>query len=190
MDNPTDRVAAALAAVDRADFLPAEVRDLAAVDRPLPIGHGATNSQPWTVAYMLRLLDAAPGHRVLDVGSGSGWTTALLAWLVGETGEVVGVDVVPELVALGRTHLGGRFRWARIEQAAPGVLGWPDAAPYDRILVSADGARVPPELEAQLAPGGRMVLPAAQQMVVVDRTPAGELRRRPTGDLFSFVPLR
>ena len=190
MDVMKDRVAEALETVPRVDFLPAEVRGLADADMPLSIGHGATNSQPWTVAYMLRLLDVRPGQRVLDVGSGSGWTSALLGWLVGESGEVIGVDIVPELVTMGRDHLGDRFGWVRFEQTDAGVLGWPDAAPYDRILVSADGGRVPTELEDQLAPGGRMVVPARQQMVVVERAASGEVRRAETGDLFTFVPLR
>ena len=118
----------AFAAVPRADFLPPDQRASAHQDRPLAIGFGATNSQPWTVRYMLRLLDARPGDRVLDVGSGSGWTAALLGWLVGEAGEVVGVDIVPELVAMAREHLAGRFGWVRFELARRGKLGWPDGA--------------------------------------------------------------
>ncbi|MDN5570842.1 MAG: protein-L-isoaspartate O-methyltransferase [Propionibacteriaceae bacterium] len=173
----------------REDFLPADVRGLADLDRPLPIGHGATNSQPWTVRYMLRHLDARPGNRVLDVGSGSGWTAALLGWLVGDQGAVIGVDVVPELVTMAREHLASRFAWVRFELAEAGVLGWPQDGPYDRILVSADGGRVPPELEEQLAPGGRMVIPADQQMVVIERSASGVLTRAETGDLFTFVPL-
>lgn len=178
----------AFAALPRVDFLPPDQRPFAGRDHPLPIGYGATNSQPWTVRYMLRLLDARPGDRVLDVGSGSGWTSALLGHLVGPSGSVLGVDVVPELVEMGRANLAGRLGWVRFERARPGGLGWPDAAPFDRILVSADGGRVPPELEGQLATGGRMVVPAGHAMVVVDRTATG-LTRTPTGDLFTFVPL-
>ena len=180
----------AFAAVPRVDFLPPEQRPYAHVDAPLAIGHGATNSQPWTVRYMLRLLDVAPGQRVLDVGSGSGWTSALMGWLVGPDGEVVGVDIVPELVEMARAGLGGRFPWVRLELADRDALGWPVSGPYDRILVSADGGRVPRQLVAQLAPGGRMVLPAAQDMVLVEKDAAGRVTQRATGDRFNFVPLR
>ncbi len=180
----------AFAAVPREGFLPPEQRAFADLDRPLPIGYRATNSQPWTVRYMLRLLDAGPGDRVLDVGSGSGWTTGLLGWLVGESGSVVGVDIVPELVAMARGHLGERFGWVRFEVAREGVLGWPDGAPFDRILVSADGGAVPSALVDQLAPGGRMVLPVDGDMVQVDKDGNGRVSRHTTGDRFAFVPLR
>ena len=111
----------AFAAVPRADFLPPDQRAYAHQDRPLAIGFGATNSQPWTVRYMLRLLDARPGDRVLDVGSGSGWTAALLGWLVGEAGEVVGVDIVSELVAMARWAAKTGARLNRIPQGANAV---------------------------------------------------------------------
>lgn len=136
-----DLVSEAFAAVPRIAFLPAEQRRHADEDRPLPIGHGATNSQPWTVAHMLRLLDVSPGDRVLDVGSGSGWTTALLAHLTGPTGDVIGVETVPALVEMGRANLGRRFSWARIVRALPGVLGWrtklPTTASWCRPTVDA-----------------------------------------------------
>ena len=139
---------------------------------------------------MLKHLDARPGNRVLDVGSGSGWTSALLGHLVGPTGRVTGVDIVPKLVEMGRRNLGGRMPWVRFELAESGVLGSPDDGPFDRILVSADGGRVPPELEEQLAPGGRMVLPAAHRLWIIERSQDGELNRRTADGLFSFVPLQ
>lgn len=161
----SERVRAAFDAVPRAGFLPSHQRRYADQDRPLPIGHGVTNSQPSTVRSMLELLDARPGERVLDVGAGSGWTTALLAHLVGPDGEVVGVERVPELVDLARE------RGLPVREATPGVLGWPAGAPYDRILVSADASELPGQLVEQLAPGGVMVVPVRGDML---RVIAGE----------------
>lgn len=181
-------VAGAFRAVDRRGFLPPGERASASGDNPLPIGHGQTNSQPWTVRYMLELLDVRPGQRVLDVGAGSGWTTALLAHLVGASGEVVGVERIEQITAFGRANLGATsYAWARIEQARPGVLGWPDAAPYDRILVSAMAQALPAALVEQLAPGGVLVVPVAGEMVRARRTDARVDVDR--SGAFVFVPL-
>src|SRR3954451_4291340 len=126
-----DRVAEALAAVPREAFLPTRERRSAGYDGPLPIGHGQTNSQPRTVESMLRLLDVREGHKVLDVGSGSGWTTALLARLTGPGGRVLGVELEPELVEFGGANLArAGVPWASIHPAVPDVLGLPGAAPY------------------------------------------------------------
>lgn len=188
MDRHRDSVSAAFEVVRREEFLPAAERGQASYDGPLAIGHGQTNSQPSTVAAMLRLLDARPGHRVLDVGAGSGWTTALLAHLVGPTGLVVGVELVPELAAWGEENVrrtsGG---WASVREATPGVLGVPELAPYDRILVSAEPGRMPDELLDQLGDPGRMVLPLRGVMTVVDRRD-GEDRSSAHGH-YMFVPL-
>lgn len=164
-------VSAAFAAVPRRQFLPEPVRDRAHYDGPLDIGHGQTNSQPRTVERMLKLLDVRPGDRILDVGSGSGWTTALLAHLTGPTGNVLGVEVVPQLVATGSANL--RLfdqKWASIEQAQPGLLGRPDLAPFDRILVSAEAPDLPDELVEQLADRGRLAIPVAGTMLLVSRS--------------------
>jgi protein-L-isoaspartate(D-aspartate) O-methyltransferase len=162
----------AFAAVPREDFLPPDQVRFAAVDRALPIGYGQTNSQPTTVRNLLALLDPPPGGRVLDVGCGSGWTTALLAQMVGTDGEVIGVEVVPELVAFGRANLAGQdLPWARIEPASRGVLGLPDQGPYDRVLVSADASRVPGTLVDQLVEGGWLVLPVRGRLVRARRSP-------------------
>ena len=186
------RILDAFAAMPREGFLPrGEVR-FAALDRPLEIGHGQTNSQPTTVRHLLELLDVSPGDRVLDVGCGSGWTTALLAHLAGPEGSVVGVEVVPELVEFGRSNLAAQdVPWARIEPAVPGMLGLPEAGPFDRILVSAEAETVPDSLVEQLRPGGLMVLPVRGRLWTVRRTPRwpGEPPAVERHGHYSFVPL-
>jgi protein-L-isoaspartate(D-aspartate) O-methyltransferase len=184
-----DRVAEAFAAMPREWFLPTAERASAGYDGPLPIGHGQTNSQPSTVAAMLRLLDVQPGHKVLDVGCGSGWTTALLAHLTGPTGRVLGVELEPDLVDFGSANLErAGVPWASIHEAKPGVLGLPDAAPYHRILVSAMARELPDELVDQLHTGGVMVIPAAGTMLRVARSMRGVGVTRHGS--YRFVPLR
>jgi protein-L-isoaspartate(D-aspartate) O-methyltransferase len=163
-----ERVAAALEAVPRTGYLPPDQRAHADRDTPLSIGHGQTNSQPTTVRRMLELLDVQPGDRVLDVGSGSAWTTALLGHLTGPAGSVTGVERVPELVAFGAANLAGAsMPWAHVERAVPGTFGWPAGKPFERILVSAQASVLPAELVAQLAPDGVLVVPVAGRMLRV-----------------------
>lgn len=168
-DGP-DAVLAAMQRHPREDFLPEAQRDRAGYNRPINIGYGQTNSQPTTVATMLRLLDVHPGHRVLDVGAGSGWTTAILGELATEDGSVVGLDIVPELVEITHDVLQARdMPWISIDLAQQGVLGAPAQAPFDRILVSAEPDQLPHELIEQLTPGGVMVITVAGQMLRVVR---------------------
>lgn len=183
-----ERVRKAFDLIRREDFLPRDQRRHAGEDRALHIGYRQTNSQPTTVSNMLTLLEVEPGDRVLDVGCGSGWTTALLGALVGPAGEVHAVEIVPELVTWGRENLATYpMPWTSISQASAHVLGLPDQAPFDRILVSAQASRLPDELVAQLTIGGVMVVPVAGAMTVVRRT-AGEPTVVQHG-LYSFVPL-
>lgn len=192
----TPRIIEAFRRIDRADFLPADQRISADVNTPLPIGAGQTNSQPLTVAFMIELLDPRPGQRMLDVGSGSGWTTALLAELVGSTGHVWAIERLPVLLNQGKANIEryGFVKTSRVTFAqGDGHQGWATAAPFDRILVSAAAAMLPPALVDQLAPGGRLVIPigqptASQDLWLVVKDKAG----RPTVERFggfSFVPL-
>lgn len=184
-----DAVRRALADVARVDFLPPDQQPFAGNDVALPIGRGQTGSQPRTVADMLRLLDVRPGMRVLDVGSGSGWTAALLGRLTGPGGSVDGVELIPELADWGAANVAAYdMAWVRVHRADPRVLGLPDGAPYDRILVSADGGNLPPALVEQLAVGGVMVLPVAGVMTRVARFDDGH--EVTTHGRYVFVPLR
>lgn len=183
-----DRVAAAMEAVPRRGFLPPGQVAHWAEDAPLPIGHGQTCSQPTTVRHMLELLEVRDGDRVLDVGAGSGWTTALLARLTGPTGAVTGVERVPALVTTGATNVAATgMAWACVVAAEPGVLGLPAGGPYDRILVSAQPRRLPKELLAQLGGGGRLVIPVAGRMVRVQQGDDGVLVEE--HGWYRFVPL-
>lgn len=191
-DGVRARVAQAFAATPRVGFLPRGERRHAHEDRPLPIGHGQTSSQPSTVRAMLELLDVPRGARVLDVGAGSGWTTALLAHLVGPDGEVLGLELEPDLARWGAANLAavdptGRGT-ARLEAARPGVLGDPDGAPWDRVLVSAEARELPRTLVDQLAPDGRMVVPVRGVMRLVRREDDAVLVTDHGG--YRFVPLR
>lgn len=173
-----------MAGTPRADFLPRSVRRSAGADRALQIGHGSTCSQPSTLAAMLRLLDVRPGHRVLDVGSGSGWSTAILARLVGDSGWVLGVELEEPLVERSSKAL-ERMPTVQVRVATPGSLGAPEDGPFDRILVSAGTGQVPQELVDQLTPDGALVLPLAGRLVRV--TPNG---RETAPGHYQFVPLR
>jgi protein-L-isoaspartate(D-aspartate) O-methyltransferase len=189
---PPSDVAAAFARVDRAEFLRRHDRSMADLDGPISIGFGQTNSQPRTVRAMLELLDVRTGQKVLDVGSGSGWTTALLAQLVGPTGSVLGVELEPDLATWGAANLDRqRVPWATIRAADPDVLGAPAEAPFDRILVSASARQMPDALVDQLADDGIMVVPVGATMTRVRRTgPSSDDVDVTTHGMYSFVPLR
>lgn len=143
----------AFLAIDRADFVPRAEKKLAYENVPLPIGYGQTISQPYTVAFMLELLEPREGDIILDIGSGSGWTTSLLGHIVGKTGYVTGVEIIPELVTMGQNNLKKYSDLhAIIVQAKEGALGIPGNI-FDRILVGAGASIFPSELLDQLKKG-------------------------------------
>jgi protein-L-isoaspartate(D-aspartate) O-methyltransferase len=174
--------------VPRERFVEADLQPHAYSDRPLPIGFGQTISQPRMVAIMLQELALKGDEKVLDLGSGSGYQTALLAELAR---EVIAVELIPELVERSREVLAElAYKNVRVYQAGE-ELGWPDEAPYDAIVVAAAAPRVPMSLIEQLADGGRMVIPVGgrgrQELILVEQTKEGVKVSRRGG--CSFVPL-
>jgi protein-L-isoaspartate(D-aspartate) O-methyltransferase len=143
--------------VPRQLFVPPSLGRDAEADRPLPIGHGQTISQPFIVAFMTQALRLRGGERVLEVGTGSGYQTALLALLAR---EVYSIEIVPELAAGAERVLLEILHLENVHlRVGDGRRGWPEAAPFDRVIVTAAPAAIPEPLAAQLAPGGRMVIP-------------------------------
>lgn len=173
-----ERVLAAVSRLDRSLFVPPERRAEADGDYPLPIGFGQTISQPFIVAFMTEALRLGGDERVLEVGTGSGYQTALLAMLAR---SVHSVEIIPELAARARDLLLGELRLENVSlRVGDGALGWPEEAPFDRIMVTAAGPDVPAPLLQQLAPGGRMVLPVGsagwdQVLRLVDRRRDGSV---------------
>jgi protein-L-isoaspartate(D-aspartate) O-methyltransferase len=150
------RVRAAMIVVPRHEFVPLEYRSAAYRDTPLPIGHGQTISQPLIVALMTELLQLAKTDKVLEVGTGSGYQTAVLSVLAG---EVYTIEIVPELGEIARANL-GRLGYSNVStKIGDGYQGWAEHAPYDAIIVTAAPDHAPPPLIAQLRSGGRMVIP-------------------------------
>jgi protein-L-isoaspartate(D-aspartate) O-methyltransferase len=187
------RVLAAMAEIPRHLFVPEALSDLAYADRPLPIGFGQTISQPQMVAILLEALELDGSERVLDVGTGSGYQAALLSLLAKEVYSIEIIEALADRAGLTLVGLG-------IDNATvivgDGGLGFAPAAPYDAIVVAAACSSVPPALPAQLAPGGRLVIPVGgahgQMLLRIEKTASGELVRRELDvelDECAFVPL-
>ncbi len=181
------RVLRALERVPRHEFVPSELRDRAYDDGPLPIGYGQTISQPYVVAVMTEQLRLRGTERVLEIGTGSGYQTAVLAELCA---RVFSVEIVPELAESARARL-AQLGYGNVEvRQGDGWSGWPEEAPFDGILLAAAPDRVPAPLIAQLAPEGRLIAPLGrgiQELTLV--THAGErLRQEPLLGV-RFVPM-
>ena len=159
----TPRIIEAFRKIKRVDFLPEETKDLAELNEALPIGYGQTISQPLVVAFMLELLQPEEGDKILDIGSGSGWTSALLAHCVSQKGKVIAVEIVPELKDFGERNVAKyNYTEKRIVEfiCADGSKGYEKEAPYDKILTSASArTQVPQAWKEQLKVGGRIVTP-------------------------------
>lgn len=183
-----DAIEKAFQTIHREDFVPKNLRDEAYVDAPLPIGYGQTISQPSTVKNMLYWLDAKTGEKIMDVGSGSGWTTALLSRIVGQKGYVHAVEIVPELVKFGRSNCKkAGIKNAEFHQAGK-EYGLPELAPFERILVSASARHLPIELINQLKIGGKLVIPVLDDILEITKT-ADKNFETVTHPGYVFVPL-
>jgi protein-L-isoaspartate(D-aspartate) O-methyltransferase len=175
--------------INRKDFLTDEMADEAPVNSPLPIGHGQTNSQPLTVALMLELLQPQSGQKILDIGSGSGWTSALLAEIIGPKGKVFGLERIAELKEFGQTNA-AKYKFLNIDFfCRDGSKGLPDQAPFDRILVSAAGLEIPQALKNQLKIGGRLVIPTVSEDIRLVEKVGKDKYKETVYPGFIFVPL-
>jgi protein-L-isoaspartate(D-aspartate) O-methyltransferase len=177
-------VLGAVARVPRHRFVPPAAVPAAYDDTPLPIGFGQTISQPYIVGFMTQAAGVAPGARVLEIGTGSGYQAAVLAEVLGPAGSVYSIEIVPELAARARATL-AELGYATVHvRAGDGYRGWPEHAPFDAIVVTAAPDHVPPALVAQLALGGRLVIPVGtqaageQELLVISRDARGVTTRR------------
>lgn len=195
----------AFQAIDRRDFVPENLASAAYRDIPLPLGLGQTISQPYTVAYMLELLQPQPGHNILDIGYGSGWQTALLAHIASQPHKTKGhapprtprragvtaLEIVPQLCTYGKANIAKyNFIQKGIVTALcqSGEAGYPPAAPFDRIIAAAASSSDVPEVWLnQIKEGGRIVLPVQNSLVLLIKKERGFEREEHPG--FVFVPL-
>jgi len=174
-DSVNDRVMQVMANVPRHLFMPAEVRDEAYENRPIPIGYGQTISQPYIVALMTDLLQPQPDHKVLEIGTGSGYQAAVLSGLVK---EVYSIEIIEQLGLTAKKVLKQLDYDNVFTRIADGYDGWPEHAPYDSIIVTAAISHIPPPLVAQLKNGGTMVIPVGtrfqtQQLTLVKKDQNG-----------------
>lgn len=173
------QVVKAMGKVPRHEFVPIELKQFSYINSPLPIGFGKTISQPFIVALMTDLLELEKSDVVLEIGTGLGYQAAILAELVR---KVYSVEIIEELASEARRRL-GRLGYTNIEfRVANGYHGWPEYAPYDKLIVTAAPDLIPPPLLNQLRPGGRMVIPAgipdSQQLILVEKAQDGRLSTR------------
>jgi len=186
----TDRIIDAFSEIGRVEFIPENLQHNADADIALPIGYGQTISQPLTTAFMFELLDPQKGHNILDVGSGSGWTTSLLSYIVREEGKVTALEIIPELCEQGKVNA-DKYKFIKKGIAefysADALKGYPENAPYDRILVSAAVNEIPQALKDQLKVGGKIVIPVRNDVWYLEKIGQDEFRKEEFPG-FNFVP--
>ncbi len=185
-----EEVIHSLATVERHEFVPREQRQYAYDNRPLPIGHGQTISQPYIVALMTELVEPEPNHVVLEIGTGSGYQAAILAKLVDHVYSIEIIDALASEAQARLTRLGYDTVTTKL---ADGYYGWEEYAPFDAIVVTAAASHVPPPLIRQLKRGGRMVIPVGgrfttQQLLLIEKTEDDEIVTRQIAAV-RFVPL-
>lgn len=187
----TDVIIEAFSEINRVEFVPREFELQADANVALPIGYGQTISQPLTVAFMLELLDPQKGQKILDVGSGSGWTTALLSYIVGKEGKVYAIEKEENLVEFGKKNA-DKYGYVKNGIAEfynnDGTKGLSEKAPFDRILVSASSGEIPSVLKDQLKIGGKMVIPREDTIYLLEKKSEQEFEEKKFPG-FSFVPL-
>jgi len=185
------RVLAAMRWVPREWFLPPHLSGDAYRDAPLPIGNGQTISQPYVVALMTERLQLRRRSRILEIGTGSGYQTAVLAYLA-NAGKVYTIERLPDLLVEAEERL-RRLGLSVETRLGDGACGWPEEAPFDGIIVAAAAPRVPEPLTNQLAPGGRLVIPigdlASQELVILERAGDGDRLVQQQAGGVRFVPL-
>jgi protein-L-isoaspartate(D-aspartate) O-methyltransferase len=190
-----DSLISAFLNVDRKDFVLDEYKNVAYENIPLPIGYNQTISQPLTVAFMLELLEPKVGEKVLEVGTGSGWQTALLAYLIKDeenknSGKVISLERIKELKDFAYQNLMKYDELSKniILLVRDGSLGFEEESPFDKIIVAAAADEIPQPLKEQLKIGGRMVIPVKNSIVVLDKISSNEFKKMEFFG-FSFVPL-
>ena len=194
----TPRIIEAFKKIKRVDFLPEDMKDLAELNEALPIGYGQTISQPLVVAFMLEQLEPKEGDKILDIGSGSGWTSALLGEIVGgkslsagRQGKVIAIDIILELVEFGKNNVA---KYNFIQKGivdflcADGSKGYEKEAPFDKVLCSAEAKEVPQAWKDQLKIGGRIVTPIGSSIWLFIKKSSQQFQEKEYPG-FVFVPL-